>query len=147
MEKKLSVRLHELLKSNFDHSSENLAKFARKKDYMKNYYRIIKVSDELFIGWIDDTGLLNGAKILRVAGGNFDTFAYTGITESEDATEWFMSEYKSKGMCAYAGDWRHDWNVDENPQLQDGTVRTCVHCGKEEKLESKMVRKTWWSNV
>lgn len=147
MEKKLSVKLHELLKSKFTHSSENLAKFARKKSYMKNHYRILKVGDELFIGWIDDIGLLNGAKVLRVSCGNFDTFAYTGITKSEDVTEWFMDEYRKKGMCAYAGDWRHDWDVEENLLMEDGSIRTCVHCGKEEKLESKMVRKMWWSNV
>jgi hypothetical protein len=147
MQKSLSVRLHDLLKSTFEHSSCQLARFARKKSYMKNKYRVIKANDELYIGYMSDNNLLCGARLMRIACGNPNTFAFTGINTHEDVTEWFINEYKSKGMCAYSGDWNHAWNVDENHEIADGTVRTCKHCKKQETLKSKMVRKTWWSNV
>lgn len=148
MQKPLSVVLHNLLKSNFTHSSDNLAKFARKKDYMKNYYRVLKSDGELFIGYMTDNNLLSGAKLTRIACGNFDTFAFAGVKNPEDVTEWFIGEYKKKGMCAYSGDWNHQWIQDSHEEsLEDGSVRECKHCGKFEKLESKMVRKIWWSSV
>ena len=148
MEKKLSVRLHELLKRNFEHSSDNLARFARKKGYMNNYYRVLKVGDELFIGYMTDNNLLSGAKLMRVACGSFETYAFTGISNPQDVTEWFMSEYESKGMCAYAGDWRHVWLQDcHDESLDDESVRECKYCGKKEALKSKMVRKIWWENA
>ncbi len=147
MQKSLSVRLYELLKSDFEHSSRCLAKFARKKHYLKSQYRVIKANGELYIGHMSDNNLLCGARLMRVACGNVNTFAFTGINDHEDVTEWFINEYKSKGMCAYSGDWNHVWNIDESPQLQDGAIRSCKHCGKREILESKMVRQVWWSDV
>ena len=146
MTKKLSVILCELLRSEFKHSSPNLKKYASSKKIksLEHYIRIYKDSDRiLHIGFIDDTNCFIGRRLLKIASGDFQSYAY-GINGAEDVTQWFIDEYKKKGMCAYAGDWRHEWNVDENPQLEDGTVRTCIHCGKQETLKSKMVKKTWW---
>lgn len=144
MTKKLSVILHDLLRSEFINSSKSLRKFARKRDYLKDHYRILKHEDVLYIGYVGNNGWVVGAKLLQVACGYFITYAYPHIKDVEDVTQWFIDEYKNKGMCAYAGDFHHEWNVDENPQLEDGTVRTCIHCGKQETLKSKMVKKTWW---
>lgn len=143
--KSLSIRLYELLKSEFTHSSANLKKFASKKSYLKNHNRILKGSDgELYIG-INDDGWLTGARLNSVICGDFKTWAFADKTIAccEDVTEWFINEYKEKGMCAYT-DWRHEWDTIEHEQTKDGTTRKCIHCGKEETLHSKMVRKTWW---
>lgn len=145
MKKSLPIQLYETLRSEFEHSSKNLRKFAGKRDYLKDYNRILKADDILYIGYIDDIGLLCGNRLLQVACANFDTFSYTGIKQVEDVTEWFIKEYKEKGMCAY-NDWRHEWDKNEiDSKLPDGAVRKCLHCGKVETLHSKMVRKTWWS--
>lgn len=144
LERKLSVRLHDLLKSEFENSSQNLKRFARKRNYMKDQYRILKHDDILYIGMKDDNRLTVGAKLLRVACGVFDTYAFMGIDDAEDVTEWFISEYKAKGMCAYA-DMRHDWHQGAHDEdLDDGDKRQCSHCGKVEVLHSRMVRKIWW---
>lgn len=140
MTKPLSMRLYNLLRSEFEHSSQNLKRFANKRNYLKNHNRIIKAGGELYIGFIDDIGLLNGAKLVRVACGQFDKYAYTGIKHAEDVTEWFMSEYQNKGMCAYT-DMRHVWNIKDG---HVGTTRFCIHCGHKETKRSEMVEKTWW---
>lgn len=146
MTKSLSRKLYELLKSEFPNSSENLAKFAKKRDYMKNHNRILKDSDgELYIG-INDDGWLTGAKLMRIACGDFQTWAFASKETSscEDVTEWFISEYSEKGMCAYT-DMRHSWIQGvHDKDLKDGEVRTCEYCGKTEVLHSEMVRKIWW---
>lgn len=144
--KSLSVQLHELLKSEFNNSSQNLAKFARKRDYMKNHNRILQSdSGVLYIG-INDDGWLTGARLIDVACGRFQTWAFADkeTANAKDVTEWFIEEYKAKGMCAYT-DMRHEWDLTEpDSTLEDGTTRSCIHCHKVETLDSKMVRKTWW---
>lgn len=146
MTKSLSIRLYELLKSEFPNSSQNLAKFARKRDFMKNHNCILKSSDgELYIG-INDDGWLTGAKLISIACGDFQTWAFATkeTANCEDVTEWFINEYSKKGMCAYT-DMRHTWHQGaHDEELEDGDKRTCEHCGKTETLHSKMVRKIWW---
>lgn len=144
MTKSLSRKLYELLKSEFPNSSQNLANFARGKTILKSHYRVYKDSnDDLYLGFIDDTNCFCGAKLLRIACGNKQTFAF-GLSSPVDVTEWFLKEYSEKGMCAYT-DMRHTWNQDDHEdKLDDGSIRTCQHCGKVETLHSKMVRKTWW---
>lgn len=144
--KSLSIRLHELLTSEFPNSSKNLSKFARKRDYMKNHNRILKDSaGVLYIG-INDDGWITGAELMRVACGDFQTWAFASkeTAKCEDVTEWFIKEYSGKGMCAYT-DMRHSWNKDnDEDRLDDGSTRACKYCNKRETLHSKMVRKTWW---
>jgi hypothetical protein len=145
MTKSLSIRLYELLKSEFPNSSPNLAKFARGKKYtdLKNYYRMYRSeSGDLHLGFIDDKNCFCGKKLIRLACGEFQTFAYS-ILNPVDVTEWFISEYSQKGMCTYT-DMRHDWIEDVDNAAPDGTTRTCRFCGTTETLRSKMVRKTWW---
>ena len=145
LQKSLSLRLHDLLKSSFENSSENLARFARRRDYMKNHNRILKSDNgKLYIG-INDDGWLTGAELNRVVCGDFKTWAFADVTvrNCEDVTEWFIEEYKAKGMCAYT-DMHHEWLEDHDDNSPDGTTRTCIYCGKVETLKSKMVRKIWW---
>lgn len=150
MTKSLSIRLWELLKSEFPHSSKNLAKFARSSKYtgLKNHYRMYKDYDgDFHLGFIDDTNCFCGRKLLRLACGHYETFAYS-LSEPVDVTEWFIKEYQEKGMCAYTH-MRHEWSGEfesSSPasSLKDGTIRTCIHCGKTETLKSQMVRETWW---
>lgn len=145
MKKKLSIRLYELLKSEFPNSSQNLAEFAKKRDYMKNHNRVLKgCNGDLYIGMNDD-GWLVGAKLIRVACGDFKTWAFASkkTFSFEDVTEWFISEYKEKGMCAYT-DMRHKW--DEYCESGDD-FRKCKHCEKVEQRMVKMVPKVWWENV
>lgn len=148
MEKPLSIKLHKLLLSELPNSSQNLARFARTKKYkeLKQHYRIWKSEDgELYIAYKSDNTLICGLKLIRAACGNFDTFAFPVI--AEDVTEWFMREYKKKGMCAYT-DMRHEWDIKEPDKcLSDESKRVCIHCGKVEILKSKMVRKTWWEEL
>ncbi|WP_153448763.1 hypothetical protein [Vibrio algicola] len=145
MEKPLSIKLHALLSSEFPNSSQNLAKFARSKKYkeLKSNYRIYRIGGDLYIAYKSDEEWLCGAKLIRVACGYFETFA--SLTPSyEDVTEWFISEYSQKGMCAYT-DMRHEWHQGAHEEeLEDGETRTCFHCGKTEALKSKMVREIWW---
>lgn len=145
MEKSLSIRLYNLLLSEFPNSSQNLAKFARSKKYkeLKNHYRIYRSGDDLFIAYQSDNGLLCGAKLTRVACGYFETFAFP-VRDVKDVTAWFIDEYQQKGMCSYT-DMRHEWDQwSHDEDLKDGETRTCFHCGKSETLKSKMLRKTWW---
>lgn len=145
MTKSLSIRLYELLKSEFANSSKNLRAFANGKKYsgLKNYYRIYKDSNnDLHLGFIDDTNCFCGRKLMLLACGNKNTYAY-GLDSPVDVTEWFIVEYKEKGMCAYT-DMRHEWDIEAKESSPDGTKRTCIHCDHSETLHSKMVRKTWW---
>lgn len=145
MTKPLPIRLYELLRSEFEHSSKNLRAFARSRKYtdLKYHYRIYKDKHgELHFGFIDDF-MFCGRKLIRLASGDKQTFAYR-IDSPVDVTEWFISEYKEKGMCAYAGDWRHEFGEGWDSDGEDGSTRTCKHCNKTETLHSKMVRKTWW---
>ncbi|CAM0054328.1 hypothetical protein VPHF89G1_0033 [Vibrio phage F89 g1] len=146
MEKPLSIKLHKLLLSEFVNSSQNLAKFARSRKYssLKSHYGVYKDSNgELHLGFIDDTKCFCGRKLIRLACGDHQTFAYA-IENPTDVTEWFIDEYKEKGMCAYT-DMRHEWiKCGDDQSLPDGYIRVCDHCGKEETLKSKMVRKIWW---
>lgn len=147
LEKSLSIKLWELLKSEFTHSSANLKKFASKRDYMKHHNRILKSeSGELYIG-INNDGWLTGAQLNRVACGDFKTWAFAtkDVANCKDVTAWFIANYSKKGMCAYT-DMRHVWdNETLASKLEDGSIRICIHCGKTESLKSEMVRKTWWS--
>lgn len=143
MTKSLSKRLHDLLKSEFTHSSKNLRKFAlsRKYSVAKEWHRVYKdINDDIYIGFINDNGLFCGAKLIRVACGNFDTFCH-GIDTPKDVTVWFMSEYENKGMCAYAEGWNHVWSE----FCEDGDdKRICIHCDKIETRMVKMIPKVWW---
>ncbi|WP_105901400.1 hypothetical protein [Vibrio gangliei] len=145
MEKSLSIKLQNLLLSEFPNSSQNLASFARSKKYkgLKHHYRIYQANDDLFIAYQSDNGLLCGAKLIRVACGDFETFAFP-VSDATDVTAWFIDEYQQKGMCAYT-DMRHEWDI-KNPDedLGAGSTRMCFHCGKMEMMKVKMVRKTWW---
>lgn len=147
MEKSLSIKLRNLLLSEFPNSSQNLAKFARKKDYSKNHYRILKDENgTLYIG-IQDEPWLHGAELLRVACGDFKCWAFPIIEPCEDVTKWFIGEYKEKGMCAYT-DMRHEWDIKEpDRDLGAGSTRMCIHCGKMEMMKATMVRKTWWEEM
>lgn len=147
MEKPLSIKLHELLLSELPNSSQSLAKFARKKDYSKNDYRILRDENgTLYIG-IRDKSWIHGSKLISVASGDFNVWAFPRIESCEDVTEWFIREYKEKGMCAYT-DTRHTWRQKDNDSnLSDGEIRKCAHCGKIEVIKSKMIRKTWWEEL
>lgn len=145
LKESLSLRLHKLINSSFENSSVNLAKFARCRKYqsLKKHYRMYKdANGDLHLGFIDDTNCFCGRKLIRLACGDNQTFAYR-LEAPEDVTEWFIEEYKAKGMCAYT-DMRHEWKEGYDNCSTDGTVRTCAHCGKAEILKSKMVKKIWW---
>ncbi|WP_027697212.1 hypothetical protein [Vibrio litoralis] len=145
MEKPLSIKLHKLLLSEFPNSSQNLAKFARSGKYLrlKKHYRIYRdANDDLHIGFCDDI-FLNGRNLLSIACGDFQTFAYSNC-QMQDVTEWFMREYKEKGMCAYT-DMRHEWDMNEpDEDIGAGSTRVCIYCGKKEMMKATVVRKTWW---
>lgn len=147
MENPLSIKLHKLLLSEFSNSSQSLAKFARKKDYSKNDYRILRDENgTLYIG-IRDRSWIHGSKLISVASGDFNAWAFPRIESCEDVTEWFIREYKEKGMCAYT-DMRHEWDVKiPDEDLGAGSTRMCIHCGKREMMKATMVRKTWWEEL
>ena len=145
MTKSLSIKLYELLKSEFPNSSVNLRSFALSKKYkeLKNHYRIYECADRvLHLGCVSDNGLFCGRALIRIACGDKATYAYH-LNDAQDVTQCFIDEYSTKGMCAYT-DMRHDWLEDHDDSCQDGVVRTCKYCDHTETLHSKMVRKVWW---
>lgn len=145
MTKPLSVKLHDLLRSEFSNSSDNLRKFASSKKYkeLRNHYRIYKDEDgNLHLGYFSDNKWFFGRALIRIACGDKNTYSYR-LSVKNDVTEWFIEEYKQKGMCAYT-DMRHEWLGGYNDNSPNGTARTCIHCGHTETLNSKMVRKVWW---
>lgn len=141
----LPIQLHNLLKSEFPNSSANLRKFAdgKKYSYLEHHYRIYQDADgDLHLGFVGDNGLFCGRNLMRLACGQFDTFAYS-LKTPMDVTQWFIDAYSAAGMCAYT-DMRHEWREDHDDNAPDGTTRTCIHCGKVEMLHSELVLKTWW---
>ncbi|MBF4377358.1 hypothetical protein ERJ77_01825 [Vibrio anguillarum] len=101
---------------------------------------------DLHLGFLDDTNCFFGRTLIRLACGDYQTFAYSldsPICSPVDVTEWFISEYKEKGECAYTK-MRHGWNENHKDSAPDGTTRTCIYCDKVETLKYKMVRKIWW---
>lgn len=138
--------LRKLLLTEFEHSSENLRKYAKGKG--KDYCVMViregwnAVTGEcdinkgrLLIGFFGDAGFFNGSQLNQVRCKNFKTWAFMP-KPYVDVTEWFMKEYAEKGMC-FEGDFNHEFNT-------DGDTRICKHCGKVEKRKSKMVKKVWW---
>ena len=138
--------LRKLLLTEFEHSSENLRKYAKGKgkDYCvmvirEGWNNIAGDCDidkgRLLIGFFCDVGFFNGSQLNQVRCKNFKTWAFMPKNYT-DVTEWFMKEYAEKGMC-FEGDSNHEFEINHD-------TRVCKHCCKTQVRKTKMVEKVWW---
>lgn len=134
-----SSPLRKLLLTKFQHSSENLRRYAKGKgkDYCLSVIREIE-DDRLLIGYFSDVGFFNGSNLHQVRCGNFKTWAFMPMGY-EDVTEWFMDEYEKKGMC-FSGDSNHVFKT-------NGSIRSCIYCGETQVKKEEVVKRVYWESV
>lgn len=151
--------LKSVLKIRSANYSRNINKLAKSGKFLSQY-RVLRIGWEpchgkcdvkggtLYFGFIDDVGLFCGSTVMSAACDNFRSsciasFSGESIGEvgHDDVTDWFIAEYKEKGMCAYS-DVNHAWITGDASQ----SSRVCGACGLRQVKKSKRVTKTWWED-